>query len=70
MSTYECCGRAKHVEEEDVAGEVRPAGVAEDGGDPLPPLRVHVVQVKRFHYAQVPQVGPVHQWSGFNETGG
>ena len=34
-----------------------PVGVAEDGRDPLPPLRVQVVQVQRFHHRKVQPVG-------------
>ena len=48
----------KDVEEEDVAAEVRPVGVAEDAGDELPPARVHVVQVQRLDEPHVqPLVG-------------
>ena len=48
----------EHVEEEDVAAEVRPVGVAEDAGDELPPARVHVVQVQRLDEPHVqPLVG-------------
>ena len=49
---------AKDVEEEDVAAEVRPVGVAEDAGDELPPVRVHVIEVQRLDESHVqPLVG-------------
>ena len=44
---------SEYVQEEDVAAEVCPVGVAEDAREKLPPTRTRVVQVQVFHHRNV-----------------